>query len=252
MLGDDDVSRGRADRLLVVMALALTGCAVDEDAPPIAAAVGTAPALALSPPAASAVRVESPRGSRSRAARRGVAADVAGTGEPFIMVAGATDADGAPAVPVYAQRDGGWRVIASGDWPAGASSAIERVEAVDLDGDGAVEVIAFGVVGDAAPEPGRRTIVYRWRHGDLVRMAEGSYDRAARALTIIDGDADLLRAVRRPRRARRVARERISVSLPGPDGALDVLVRPAGDASLLATIVSWNAELDRLSRAAGR
>ena len=265
-------SRGLACGVTV---LAISACAAgDDQATPQATGLTPLVAVAARAPArapAAARRTRSPvDAARPPRPLPAVAADFARTGEPLIMVAGYRDESGIPLVPVYAQRNGGWRRIGAGEWPAGSGASIHAVDGGDIDGDGSPELAALGRIGegDAALTV---LVVFRMRDGDLEPIAETRWDGPGDELTISDGGGDggqEIAVVRRRdrRELRRFAladghlvpssvqgppsgrdRDRVRMALPDAGRAIRVEVRAASGApSVLATIEEWNAELARL------
>ena len=252
--------------LACLMALAINACAPagGEETPPARLASRAPAADRTTPPAATTPR-PAPRDGRTREA---IAADLSDNGEPMIVVAGWRDDTGVPGVPVYAQRNGGWRRLTAGDWPAGESSFVRAVEAADLDGDGRLELIALGRTG--AVGGGQAMLaVFRMREGDLDLVAETRWQGGADRVWVIDGAGDRDKVVvggrnRRALRAFALDGDRlvprrtegaappargdgVIMSLPLPSGAMPVAVRDAGGGRpLLATVEEWNAELARL------
>ncbi len=258
-----------------VMAAAISACAIDDGGDPMPAGAARAPALATTseklPPAAVAVAVAPPAVSAAEpGSLRAVAADVSNIGEPMILVAGWRDDESAAGVPVYAQRNGGWRRITIGEWPPGTASIVRAVDAADLDGDGTLEVSALGREDDGDSGDRALLVVFRLRDRELEKIAEASWDGDDDHLWLADSDGDgRHQAVigSRQRRAARafsleggqlVAREpkgtgaqrrgdTVGMSLPGADSPLRVALRAAsGGRSMLATVEEWNAELARL------
>ncbi|HUS68857.1 MAG TPA: hypothetical protein VMZ28_30180 [Kofleriaceae bacterium] len=168
--------------------------------------------------APAAVRADEPR------VLAAVAGDLAGTGEPMLVVAGFRDAGGRAEVPVVAQRDGGWQIIARGAWPG---DEVTAVEVADVEGDARPEVIALGRAGGRA-----RLVVFALGVGNLV------------AQTDIDaGDERAARVRRQPRSGRPGA-----IRWPRAGGAVDLLVRDALSGPAMAAVVrAWNDELERLA-----
>jgi hypothetical protein len=247
---------------ICLTALAISACAAGDGAPSprprerrvviAAPRIGEAHLDAASQP-------ERPSPPRSTGRHRAVAADLLGAGEPMIVVAGCRDPSGAAEVPVYAQRNGGWRRVSAGEWPGGDAAAVASVDAADLDGDGGLEVVALGTGGDGRPH----LAVYRMRDRDLVLTAattwRGRADRLdiaidERAIGIggrpprafaLEGDRLVPRTpvdTRPPRRARGLA-----MTLAAADRSLRVAVgAAAGGPSMIARIAAWNDELARL------
>ena len=257
-------------RLACVMALAINACAVDGgDHPPPAPLASSAPQRA---PAGEEAGPRAPAAPASASldprTHDAIAADLSQSGEPMIAVAGWRDETGAPGVPVYAQRNGGWRRLTTSQWPAGESSFVRAVEAADLDGDGRLELIALGRTG--ADDGGLATLaVFRMRDGDLELVADthwtgggdrvwvpgGAGDRGEivvggrnrRALRSFALDGERLVPGGTPMAAPPAPGDEVTMTLPGPCGAIRVAVRDAGSGRpLLATIAKWNAELARL------
>jgi len=259
-----------------VTALAISACAAGDDQAtpqashptPVTAVLpdrAPAPAPAAAGPTRPPVVAATP--SRPLPA---IAADFARTGEPLIMVAGYRDDSGIPLVPIYAQRNGGWRRIGAGEWPAGAGSIIRAVDGGDMDGDGWPELAALGQIGEGE---GALTVlvVFRMRDRDLERIAETRWDGPGDELAIGggggNGGQEIAVVRRRDRRElRRYAlagghlvpraapgpssardRDRVRMALPDAGRTIRVEVRAASGApSVLATIEEWNAELARL------
>jgi hypothetical protein len=256
----------------LAMALAIGACAVEDSAEPAPAKTSPAPRLATAEPMPAAS--ERPAAPAARSTEppvlRAIAADLANSGEPMVVVAGWRDRDSAAGVPVYAQRNGGWRRLTTGEWPDGAGSIARAVDAADLDGDGAIEVAAFGRVGDGGEADRARLAVFRLRDRELEQVAEVRWQGAEDRLWLIDSDGDGSSEVVVGGRGRRAVRafslegdalvaraargagpkrnrESVEMSLPGAGGPFQVAVRPAtGGAPMLATLQQWNAELARL------
>ncbi len=199
-----------------------------------------------------------------RGTHRAIAADLSDSGEPIIAVTGCRDASGAAEVPIYAQRNGGWRRIGGGAWPDGGDSSVSSLDAADLDGDGTLELIALGTAGEGRAQ----LAVYRLRDRDLDLVSETSWNGHPGPLEVVAVDrraAILVRDRRgRPRRAfsldagvlaaRAVIQVRsqrrahaLEMSLPATSGQLRVAIAAAsGGPSMLPRIEAWNDELARL------
>lgn len=226
----------RAGLAWCLTALAIGACATDDREPPVATrkpanlattAKTEAPARQPTAPA--------PRAATVARTHDAVAVDLAGSGEPLIAVAGCQDANGNPVVPLYAQRNGGWRRIAEGEWPAGDGSEVQAIDARDLDADGVPELIAQGRGEDSDGANRSRLAVYRLRAGDLELVPEARGDGPGGDISLSD-----------PATSRR-GDHQVVMSLPDPAGAMRVVVRAAGGGpSMLGTIQKWNAELARL------
>jgi hypothetical protein len=203
-----------------------------------------------------------PARPRSNGRRRAVAADLLGAGEPMVVVAGCRDSAGAAEVPVYAQRNGGWRRVTAGEWPAGDAAAVAAVDAADLDGDGALEVAALGSSGD-----GRAHLaLYRMRDRDLALIAETSWRGRADRLEIAVDERTIGISGRHGRRPRAFALDgdrlvsrtpvdrstphrphRLAMTFAAADGPLRVdISAAAGGPAMLSRIAAWNDELARL------
>ncbi len=259
-----------AARLACLLAVASSGCDADEGAVPSSAPVQTMPALVSRAPSPREAKPEPRPVAADPLLREGIAADLTQSHEPMVVVAGWQDDQGTAAVPVYAQRNGGWRRVTSGEWPAGSGSAVREVDAADLDGDGVLEVVALGRAGE-----GDRTraalLVYRMRDADLLMVAESLWTGAAhrmviaepvggkRALLVLGGGERVVRTFAlegdhlvatgssREHPPDRPRRDAIAMTLPGGDRPMRVSVRPAtGGPSMVGIIQDWNAELARL------
>jgi hypothetical protein len=155
-----------------------------------------------------------------------VAGDLAGTGEPLLVVAGFRDADGRAVVPVIAQRNGGWQVIARGAWPGARDAEIVAVEIADVSGDERPDVIALGRSDGRA-----RLVVFELAVGSLVPVSE------------LDADARAMAAV-----AARHGRTRGAITWPRAQGDIDLAVRDALSGPRMArTVLAWDDELARLA-----
>jgi hypothetical protein len=251
-----------------VMALAIGACSRNEQAASPPPAPPTAQAR---PGPALASRAEADTPDRPSPVDLGpldaVAADLTGS-EPIIAVAGYRDEDGVAAIPIYAQRNGGWRRIGTVAWPESEGANVVAVDAGDLDGDGRPELAALGRIADEGGGSRAELAVYRLDGGDLALVADVRLDGAASELWLGDEDGDGRpeiavrgrrlarlysldegRLVSRSRRAPAAPRDhdRVIMPLPGPAGRMRVVVRAAsGCPSVLGTIRQWNAELARL------
>lgn len=156
-----------------------------------------------------------------------VAGDLAGTGEPLLVVAGFRDENGHATIPVIAQRNGGWHVIARGAWPAGDDAEIIAVEIADVAGDARPDVVALGRVNGRA-----HLAVYQLAVGSLVADTE------------LDLAAEYAATVRRARRVRPAG----AITWPRAAGDIDLAVRDALTGPPMAhTVLAWDNELTRLA-----
>ena len=265
----------RASWLLAcVMVPASSACAIDDGDEPPPARAARAPALATTaekvPPAEVVAAPPAAVSPAEPGSLRAVAADLASIGEPMVLVAGWRDQESAAGVPVYAQRNGGWRRVTIGEWPRGAASSVRAVDAADLDGDGTLEVAALGREDDGRGGDRALLVVFRLRDRELDKLAEARWNGDADRLWLADSGGDGRHEVvigLRQRRAARafafesgqlIAREpkgtgpgrrgdTVAMSLPDDGSPLSVAVRAAsGGRSMLETVEEWNAELARL------
>ena len=155
-----------------------------------------------------------------------VAGDLAGTGEPMLVVSGFRGPGGRAEVPVLAQRDGGWQVVARAAWPGDGD--VVAVEIADVEGDARPEVLALGRASGRA-----RLVVFELGVGSLVALDE---------LDLGDGRGA------HARRARRGAQGSIRWPLAG--GAIELAVRDGLSGPAMArTVLAWDDELARLAAA---
>lgn len=126
----------------------------------------------------------------------GAVADLDGDGALELVAGGfASDDDGRRStMRVYAQAGEGWRPWLEAGWDGGKGSTVRNLEIADLDGDGVLDVILLGRVGDQPRAAKARLVVFDLVKGALVEKyrqewLEGEYTHGyGLAVGDLDGD----------------------------------------------------------------
>lgn len=126
----------------------------------------------------------------------GGAADLDGDGALELVAGGFSAHDGGrrSTVRVYRQRGERWEPLAESGWDGGPGSLVRNVEIADVDGDGKLDIVALGRVGEKPHDAKARLAVFGLEGGRLAKRAEidwldGTYTHGyGLAIGDLDGD----------------------------------------------------------------
>ncbi|HEY5927699.1 MAG TPA: VCBS repeat-containing protein [Kofleriaceae bacterium] len=156
---------------LLLVSLSLAACKDSSETAP-----STGSAAPSSPQAAKVVREEASDVGETRLFSAGVA-DLDGDGS-LELVAGGFSAEKAgrhPTIRIYRQNGDTWTPLAEAGWDTAADSMVRNVEIADADGDGKLDVIAVGRVGNTPKDASARVTVFGLDGGKLVPHAEATW-----------------------------------------------------------------------------